>query len=523
MKVLLVAPQTDLFLAAEEVQDILRSGLAVTPLLGHLTSTQRLQEQANIDVICMLTAVPDRQAYQTGSLLASAPPSRASISHRMIAPRATERRGTAQLPSPLLFGSRSPCPPREREPKLRPSGRVFLETLQKGRTRMSEQVEVTDGRVRPFYMLDNALIAIYGAQIGVYGIAVYNVLAYYANRQQQAWPSYQTIADQLGISRTKVVETIKQLIACGLLQKAHLFSSTGDQSSNHYLLLSLPEPPSTQHEPPSQQDTLPSTPHVPSGTQHAPPGTQHALPSTQHVPPSTRREHEQYPMNKIYEQDPMNKIHEQDPTHQPPASVALRATGGSGSRPKEESEEKAEKAEKEKAQAHPATHAILHAYLDALDYTPANLGQEARAAKQLAQAGYAPHDITAAYELLKAQDFRQLKHLSLQTVFKEIPAIHHALLKGARSKTHAGHRHDTRHDTRFAGQGGPRYAASESEAKIGEQYRDANGQIHTRLDPELKRRIDERRARLRAEGNLCFPGAHLLADSAAADPAAHRL
>jgi hypothetical protein len=102
MKVLLVAPQTNLLLAAEEVQDILRSGLAVTPLLGHLTSTQRRQEQANVDVICMLTAVPDRQAYQTGSLLASAPPSRASISQRMIAPRATVRRGTAQLSSPLL-------------------------------------------------------------------------------------------------------------------------------------------------------------------------------------------------------------------------------------------------------------------------------------------------------------------------------------------------------------------------------------------------------------------------------------
>jgi hypothetical protein len=122
------------------------------------------------------------------------------------------------------------------------------------------------------------------------------------------------------------------------------------------------------------------------------------------------------------------------------------------------------------------------------------MGQEGRAAKLLAQAGYAPHDVTAAYELLKAQDFWQFRHLSLQTVAKEIPAIQHALLKGARSKTHAG-------------QGAHRYAASESEAKIGEKYIDANGQIHTRLDPELVRKFDEHRARLRAERERGDPGA----------------
>jgi hypothetical protein len=131
MKVLFVAPQTGLYLAPEEVQDIMRSGLVVTPLLGHVTSTQLireikndaydvlwfathgeeqgvllsdgllsaselvpqvrerfrlvvlntckslqmaqlLQEEANVDVICTILAVPDRQAYQTGSLLASA-------------------------------------------------------------------------------------------------------------------------------------------------------------------------------------------------------------------------------------------------------------------------------------------------------------------------------------------------------------------------------------------------------------------------------------------------------------------
>jgi hypothetical protein len=131
MRVLLVAPRTDLLLVDEEVQGVLRSGLIVTPLIGNVTSAklleeitsgsydvlwfashgdatgvllsdgilsaselvpqvrerfklvvlntcqslnvaQQLQEEANVDVICTILDVPDRQAYQTGSLLATA-------------------------------------------------------------------------------------------------------------------------------------------------------------------------------------------------------------------------------------------------------------------------------------------------------------------------------------------------------------------------------------------------------------------------------------------------------------------
>jgi hypothetical protein len=139
MRVLLVAPRTDLLLADEEAQDILRSGLKVTPLLGKVNSTellreirtghydilwlathgiaernvlgamkygiqlsdgvmssddlvaqvrgrfnlvylntcsswqmaQQLQEEANVTVVGTITDVPDKTAYQTGSLFAS--------------------------------------------------------------------------------------------------------------------------------------------------------------------------------------------------------------------------------------------------------------------------------------------------------------------------------------------------------------------------------------------------------------------------------------------------------------------
>lgn len=131
LRVLLVAPRTDLLSVDSEIQDVIRSGLTVTPLLGTVNSVdllremrtgnydvlwlathgdgdgiklsdgmfsagelvpqvrdrftlvilntcnslliaQMLQEEANVGVICTIISVPDRQAYQTGSRLASA-------------------------------------------------------------------------------------------------------------------------------------------------------------------------------------------------------------------------------------------------------------------------------------------------------------------------------------------------------------------------------------------------------------------------------------------------------------------
>jgi hypothetical protein len=130
MKVLLVAPATNLLLAYEEVQDVSRSGLTVTPLLGNVTrvellrdikagaydvlwlathgsaegvqlsdgmlpagdllpmvrerfklvvlntcssllTAQLIQEEGGVGVICTIADVPDVQAYAMGSLLAS--------------------------------------------------------------------------------------------------------------------------------------------------------------------------------------------------------------------------------------------------------------------------------------------------------------------------------------------------------------------------------------------------------------------------------------------------------------------
>lgn len=132
MRVLLVAPRSDLLAVDDEIQDILRSGLEVTPLVGRVTATelirdmragdydvlwlathgdaegvqlsngemfpatelvphirerfslvvlntcnglgiaQLIQEEANASVICTLLNIPDVLAYRTGSRLAAA-------------------------------------------------------------------------------------------------------------------------------------------------------------------------------------------------------------------------------------------------------------------------------------------------------------------------------------------------------------------------------------------------------------------------------------------------------------------
>lgn len=81
-------------------------------------------------------------------------------------------------------------------------------------------------------------------------------------------------------------------------------------------------------------------------------------------------------------------------------------------------------------EVHPNTQPIMEAYIEALGYKPGNYPQESAAAKKLAKDGYEPVDVAAAYQLLKQQPFWQTKHLSLQTLIKEIPALKQALLKG---------------------------------------------------------------------------------------------
>jgi hypothetical protein len=104
-----------------------------------------------------------------------------------------------------------------------------------------------------FYMVDNRIIEEYGSIIGVFGIAVYNLIAKYSNEKgENAFPSYQTIADKLGISRPKAVTTINQLVELGLIKKEKRRDDAGDSTSNLYTI--VPMGGGKPHLPPSTSD-----------------------------------------------------------------------------------------------------------------------------------------------------------------------------------------------------------------------------------------------------------------------------
>ncbi|MCC6454461.1 MAG: hypothetical protein IT328_05920 [Caldilineaceae bacterium] len=123
------------------------------------------------------------------------------------------------------------------------------------RARAEEDIEVNDGREFPFFIIGNALITDYGAKIGAYGVAVYNVLAMYAGQSDKSWPSYQKIADLIGISRQKAFDTVALLVDLGLVTKKNRYNDSGDKTSNLYTLTKQAAWGSTQDRLP------PSTPH----------------------------------------------------------------------------------------------------------------------------------------------------------------------------------------------------------------------------------------------------------------------
>ncbi len=72
---------------------------------------------------------------------------------------------------------------------------------------------------RGFTMVDNVIIDNYAAKIGVTALAVYMVLAKFANAEtKKCYPSHELIADKLGISRRSVVTAIEKLEKFGLIK-----------------------------------------------------------------------------------------------------------------------------------------------------------------------------------------------------------------------------------------------------------------------------------------------------------------
>ena len=97
---------------------------------------------------------------------------------------------------------------------------------------------------------------------------VLSVICSYSNSSNIAFPSYQTIADDSGISRRKVIDIISELVMFGYIKKTERRSNKGDHTANDYEVLigrsdfSLPGETSAPqgNEYNSPPDELPSLP-----------------------------------------------------------------------------------------------------------------------------------------------------------------------------------------------------------------------------------------------------------------------
>jgi biotin operon repressor len=82
----------------------------------------------------------------------------------------------------------------------------------------NEKIKIRSLKDGSWYWINKELLKNYGQKISSSGIAVYNVLAKYANSATQScFPSQKKIADEIGISRKTVRDKIRELELFGLL------------------------------------------------------------------------------------------------------------------------------------------------------------------------------------------------------------------------------------------------------------------------------------------------------------------
>jgi hypothetical protein len=89
-----------------------------------------------------------------------------------------------------------------------------------------------------FFSIDNDIIDVYGPTIGAIGVAIYAVLARFANRQTgECWPTIGRIARTLDLARSTVKVYLHKLKDAGLIDIIERQDGAGDPTSNLYTLL----------------------------------------------------------------------------------------------------------------------------------------------------------------------------------------------------------------------------------------------------------------------------------------------
>ncbi len=126
--------------------------------------------------------------------------------------------------------------------------------------RSSVKGELRDGRQRGWFHIDNATLDTYLPIIGMTAWGVYTYLVRRANKQDQCFPSYTTIATDCGIGRSTVIRAIGKLEEVGLLAIERRFDEAGDATSHRYTILEGGinlRPPSLEMTPPSGIKLIP--------------------------------------------------------------------------------------------------------------------------------------------------------------------------------------------------------------------------------------------------------------------------
>lgn len=104
-------------------------------------------------------------------------------------------------------------------------------------------IQVQDRRKRGYFTVDNIFLDAYGKLLKAHGIAVYVALARFANQEDECWPSRRAIHERTGVSIPQINREINKLVSYSLITVAPQYNEAGDQTSNLYTLLDVPETP----------------------------------------------------------------------------------------------------------------------------------------------------------------------------------------------------------------------------------------------------------------------------------------
>lgn len=115
------------------------------------------------------------------------------------------------------------------------------------------QFEVRDHRRKEMYRVDDEYLNGYARLCGIYATGVYNCLCRHANHlTQTSFPSVETMAEKLDISRDSVIRGLKNLEKWNIIKKEKTRSAkTGEWIHNSYTLVDkafwVPKPDQVAH------------------------------------------------------------------------------------------------------------------------------------------------------------------------------------------------------------------------------------------------------------------------------------